>query len=242
MNTRAALKNTKMPTTLTLISSMATKALLVDLCDRFSQAHPQIRVALESVGGVDAARRVKAGEVFDIVALASNAIEQLTADQWLQTDSRVDLVRSGVAMAVRSGAPHPDVSTEAALRAAVLAAPTLGYSTGPSGVELAKLFERWGIAEQLRERIVTAPAGVPVGSLVADGQVALGFQQYSELMSLPGIDVLGPMPAAVQIETVFSAALGAGSTQTEAARLWLAFASSPAVAELKRRHGMDPAD
>ena len=230
-----------MATTLTLISSMATKALLADLTAQFSRQHPDITVQVESVGGVDAARRVQAGERFDVVALASNAIEQLLGEGHLSPGSRIDMVRSGVAMAVKAGAPHPDVGSEEALRQAVLAAPTLGYSTGPSGVQLARLFERWGIADQIRDRIVTAPPGVPVGSLVAKGEVALGFQQLSELMTLPGIDVLGGMPEPVQIVTTFSAARGVHTASPAAADALLAFLSSPATMAIKRQHGMDPA-
>jgi len=232
-----------MPTTLTLnlISSMATQALLTDLIAAFQKDHPtQLLVRLESVGGVDVARRVQSGEAFDIVALASNAIDALIASGHLAGSSRMNLAHSGVAVAVPAGAPHPDISTEAALKATVLAAPTLGCSTGPSGVQLAQLFERWGIAEQIRPRIVTAPPGVPVGSLVARGEVALGFQQMSELMALPGIDLLGPLPEAVQIVTTFSAAHTTACERPKAARGLLGFLASPECAEAKRQHGMSP--
>ncbi|MDZ7818705.1 MAG: substrate-binding domain-containing protein [Aliarcobacter sp.] len=154
-----------------IISSMATKQVLSELIAQYQQTAADQPISLESVGGVDAAKRVQAGEAFDIVALAANAIEQLTQSGHIVPGSRVDVVRSGVAVAVRTGAAHPDISSEAALKAAVLAARTLGYSTGPSGVQLAKLSERWGIAEQIRDRIVTPPPGVPVGSLVATGEV-----------------------------------------------------------------------
>jgi molybdate transport system substrate-binding protein len=224
-----------------IISSMATKQVLADLIALYQQARPDTVIELESVGGVDAAKRVQAGEAFDIVALASNALDQLTADGKVVAGSQVDVVRSGVALAVRSGAPHPDIGSEAAVKQAVLAARTLGYSTGPSGVQLAKLFERWGIAEQIKDRIVTAPPGVPVGSLVAKGEVELGFQQLSELMSLEGIDVLGPLPAEIQIITTFSAGLASTSTQPEAVRALLAFLVSPATEPTKQRNGMEAA-
>lgn len=224
-----------------IISSMATKQVLADLIALYRQAHPDTVIELESVGGVDAAKRVQAGEAFDIVALASNAVDQLVADGKVVAGSTVDVVRSGVALAVRSGAPHPDITSEAAVKQAVLAAHTLGYSTGPSGVQLAKLFERWGIAEQIKDRIVTAPPGVPVGSLVAKGEVELGFQQLSELMSLEGIDVLGPLPADIQIITTFSAGLATASTQPDAVRALLAFLVSPATGPTKQRNGMEAA-
>lgn len=231
---------------LRIISSMATKQLLADLIDLYQKTERQTspgsqaqEISLESVGGVDAAKRVQAGEAFDIVALASNAIDQLIAEGKVATGSRVDIVNSGVAVAVQTGAPHPDISSEAAVKQAVLSAPTLGYSTGPSGVQLAKLFERWGIATQIQNCIVTAPPGVPVGSLVAKGEVALGFQQLSELVNLPGIDVLGPLPPAIQITTTFCAGLATTSTQADAVRDLLAFFVSPGTMEIKRRNGME---
>jgi molybdate transport system substrate-binding protein len=224
-----------------IISSMATKQVLADLIALYQQTHPDTVIELESVGGVDAAKRVQAGEAFDIVALASNALDQLSADGKVVAGSQVDVVRSGVALAVRSGAPHPDIGSEAAVKQAVLDARTLGYSTGPSGVQLASLFERWGIAEQIKGRIVTAPPGVPVGSLVAKGEVELGFQQLSELMSLESIDVLGPLPAEIQIITTFSAGLATTSTQPDAVRALLAFLVSPATAQTKQRNGMEAA-
>ena len=233
---------------LRIISSKATKQLLADLIDLYQTTQRQTRpgsqaqeVALESVGGVDAARRVQAGEAFDIVALASSAIDQLIAAGKVVAGSRVDIVNSGVAVAVQTGSPHPDISSEAAVKQAALNARTLGYSTGPSGVQLAKLFERWGIAAQIQNRIITAPPGVPVASLVAKGEVALGFQQFSELLNQPGIDVLGPLPPAIQITTTFSAGLAATSTQPEAVRALLAFFASAATVDIKRRNGMEAA-
>jgi molybdate transport system substrate-binding protein len=222
------------------ISSMATRLLLGELGAAYTR-RSGVALQIESVGGVDAARRVMDGEAFDLVVLASDAIDKLAAAGKLLPGSRVDLVRSGVAVAVRAGAPVPDIASEDALRQTVLAAPSLSYSTGPSGVALARLFERWGVAGQLRERIVTAPPGVPVGTLVARGDVALGFQQLSELLHVEGITRVGPLPPAVQITTTFSAAVCATAAQPEAARAAIAYLASPDTAEAKRRQGMDPA-
>lgn len=226
---------------ITGISSMATRPLLAELTAAYAQKHPGVDVAIESIGGVDAAKRVAAGEAFDVVVLAADAIDKLLAAGRVREGSKVDLVHSVVAVAVKAGAPRPDIGSEAAVRQAVLAAPTLGYSTGPSGVALGRLFERWGIAAQIAPRLVTAPPGVPVGALVARGEVALGFQQLSELMHLDGIDVLGPLPAEIQITTTFSAAICTASTQPDAARALLAFLASPEVAPIKQRHGMETA-
>jgi molybdate transport system substrate-binding protein len=222
------------------ISSMATKPVLADLTAAYA-ARSGVAVQIESVGGVDAARRVGAGEVFDVVLLADDAIDKLIASGHLAADSKTAVVRSSVAVAVRAGAPRPDLSSEAAVRQAVLQAPTLGYSTGPSGVALARLFGRWGIAQAIAPRIVQAPPGVPVGALIARGDVALGFQQLSELMHLQGVDVVGPLPPAIQIETTFAAASCTQSTHAAAVRHLLAYLASPETAATKRRHGMEPA-
>jgi len=224
---------------ITGISSMATRQVLAELVHAF-QERGGCEVAIESVGGVDAAKRVQAGEPFDVVILASDAIDRLIASGQV-VEPRVDLVRSPVAIAVRAGASHPDVATEPALRAAVLAARHISYSTGPSGVHLARLFERWGIAQDIKPRIVQAPPGVPVGSLVARGDVELGFQQLSELMHLGGIDVLGTLPEDIQYITVFSAGVCAGSRQAATVRSMLEFMTSREADEVKRRHGMEPA-
>lgn len=225
---------------LALISSMATRALLAELAAAWQREHPQQPVTVESVGGVDAVRRVAAGEVFDGVVLASDAIDKLIAGGHV-LGPRVDLVRSSVAIAVREGAVPPEIGSEEALLRAVRAASSIGYSTGPSGTQLLALFERWGIADELRARLVQSPAGVPVGRLVAEGRVELGFQQLSELMSLPGIRVVGLMPAPVQITTIFSAGVAAASSRAEAVRALLAWLASPAVAPVKQRHGMEAA-
>lgn len=232
-----------MSATLTLISSMATRHLLTAL----TQAHAQgsaAPVQLESVGGVDAARRVQDGGAFDLVVLASDAMTKLEAAGRLKPGSLRPIADSSVAIAVRAGTELPDVSTEAALIATVLRARSIGYSTGPSGTALLQLFERRGLTATLRDRLVQAPAGVPVGRLLAEGEVELGFQQLSEMMDLPGITLLGGMPSGADITTRFSGAVTANAVQPEAAQVLLDFMASPATAALKQQFGMrgvDPA-
>ena len=229
-----------MTTKITGISSMAMRQVLAELAADCARGGGN-EVVIESVGGVDAARRVQGGAAFDFVVLASDAIDRLIASGHVVADSRVDLVRSPVAIAVRAGAPRPDVGSEAALRQAVEAARSVGYSTGPSGTHLARLFDRWGIVELIRDRIVQPPPGVAVGSLVARGEVELGFQQLSELMHLDGVAVVGTLPPEVGFITTFSAGLCTASAQADAVRAMLAFMTSPAADEAKRRHGMEPA-
>jgi molybdate transport system substrate-binding protein len=222
------------------ISSMATRQVLAELAAAYERRSGD-NVQIESVGGVDAAKRVQSGEFFDVVFLASDAIDKLVAAGHVVAGSKVDLVLSPVAVAVRAGEPHPDTASEDAVRRAVLAAPTVGYSTGPSGVALLRLFEQWGISAELQGRIVQAPPGVPVGALVARGEVALGFQQLSELMHLEGIDVVGSLPEAIQIVTTFSAGVCSTSQRGETVQGLLDFMASPEAAQTKRRHGMEPA-
>ena len=219
---------------------MATRQVLGELAAAH-EGRTGEAIAIESVGGVDAARRVQEGEAFDAVFLASDAIDKLAASGRVVPGSKVDLFLSPVVVAVRKGAALPDIGSEDALRSAVLAAESIGYSTGPSGVALTKLFERWGIAGVIAGRIVQAPPGVPVGSLVADGKCALGFQQLSELMNLQGIAIVGPLPEAVQIVTTFSAGVCAASSQGDAVRRMLDFMASPESTDTKRRNGMEPA-
>lgn len=225
------------PTALTLISSMATRHLLTAL----AQAHLQAggpATHIESVGGVDAAKRVLAGEAFDVVVLAADAMAQLDAAGRLLPGSVRPIADSSVAIAVRAGAAAPDVGSEAALRAAVLQARAIGYSTGPSGTALLQLFERWGVMAELKDRLVQARPGVPVGRLVAQGEAEIGFQQLSELMDLDGITLLGGMPPEADIVSRFSGAVVAGAAQAAAALTLLDFMASPANDALKRQHGM----
>lgn len=230
-----------MSTALKGISSMATRQVLNELAQAWEAQGGQ-SIEIESVGGVDAAQRVQADdEPFDLVFLASNAIDKLQAAGRVLEGSKVNLMLSSTAVAVPAGAALPDIASEEAVRAAVLAAPSVGFSTGPSGVALQKLFERWGIAEAIKPRMVQARPGVPVGSMVASGEVALGFQQLSELIHVKGIQIVGALPAAIAIDTVFSAAVVKGAANADEARRLLAFMAAPEAAEAKRRQGMEPA-
>ena len=223
---------------LTGISSMATRALLAELTAGF-EADTGQKVAIASVGGVDAAKRVAAGETFDLVLLASDALDKLAAAGHV-LPGRVDYVHSPVAIAVPAGTPVPDVGSEAALRAAVLSASSIGYSTGPSGQHLMRLFQRWGVADELASRTVQAQPGVPVGSQVASGEVSLGFQQLSELQGLPGITIVGLLPADCAFITTFSGCVATASAQPELAQRFLVHLNSPDTAATKQRHGMTP--
>lgn len=222
------------------ISSMATRHILEDLVDLHREATGRT-VAMESVGGVDAARRVRAGEAFDVVVLADDALAGLERDGHVVAGSRVGFARSALAVALREGAARPSFADEASTRAAVLAAGSIGYSTGPSGTYLLGLLKRWGIDGEVAARLVQAPPGVPVGTMVARGDAEIGFQQLSELVGVAGITIADPLPPAVAYETLFSCAVGTNAADPDGARALVAFLASAAAADAKRRHGMQPA-
>jgi molybdate transport system substrate-binding protein len=219
------------------ISSMATRQLLAELA-RVNALAVGTALALESVGGVDAARRVQAGEPFDLVFLASDAIAKLVNSGHVIKDSCVDLVRSQVAVAVKSGATVPSIATAADVRQAVVSAASVGYSTGPSGSAMLALLERWGILAEVQSNLRQAPAGVPVAAMVASGEVALGFQQRSEMIDAAGIQVIGDLPAEIAIVTVFSGGVCSVSMRGAEARALLLEFTSPRYAAIKFQHGM----
>jgi molybdate transport system substrate-binding protein len=226
---------------LKLLSSMATRDVLREMASSY-QVEAGRAVNTEAAGGVDVAQRVRGGEPVDVVVLAGNVIDKLIEEKKLIPGSRVDLVTSGIAIAVRANCPRPHVGTEDEVKSAVLAAATLSYSTGPSGVYLEKMFERWGILEAIRNRIVVPPPGVAVGSLIASGAAELGFQQLSELRNVLNIEVLGPLPPPIQSITTFSGGISLSCGDPAAARRLLEFMASPATATAKLRHGMEPAN
>jgi molybdate transport system substrate-binding protein len=222
------------------ISSMATRRVLADLIGLYEQ-RSGCRVTIKSMGGVDAARMVRAGEPVDVILLASSVMEQLEAEGYIGSGSRADFARSGIAMAVRAGAQWPDLNNDEAVKQAVLGARKICYSTGPSGDHLMQLWERWGILETISQRAIQAPPGVPVAALVARGDADLGFQQLSELLHFPGIQIVGPLPPEIQATTVFSVGVSSSSSRVESVRGLVTFLNSPEADALKRKHGMDPA-
>jgi len=222
------------------ISSMATRAILADLSRAYEEAG-EAHVAIDAMGGVDAARLVREGALVDLVILASTAMTQLEADGHILKGSIAPFARSGMAAAIRIGSPRPDIGSEAALRDAIVSGGRIGYSTGPSGQHLLNLLDRWGLRPAIDQRVVEAPPGIPVGALLARGDVDLAFQQRSELMNVPGIEIIGPLPDPVQAVTVFSAGICSRSTQVDASRRLIDFLNGPNADTVKQHHGMERA-
>lgn len=216
----------------------------------FKQAYLELVPIYERISGnkvtttwittQDIISRVKAGEATDMVVMAANAVDELISAGKLAKGSRTDIATSWVAMAVRKGAPKPDIKTADAFKRAMLAASSIAYSFGPSGVYLAGLFERMGIAEQLKTK-VTQIKGEPVGAVVARGDAQIGFQQMSELMPVPGIDIVGPLPAEIEQITSFATGVHLNSKVTEAAQALSKFFRAPSSHPIIRAKGMNPA-
>jgi molybdate transport system substrate-binding protein len=192
-------------------------------------------------GGTEAiARKIRNGEVFDVVIVAAPAIDELTQEGKIVQGSRTDFARSGVGVAVRTGLPRPDISSAQALRQAVLNANSVAYSSGPSGYYLADLFRKLGIADQIRDKVRQPGSGVQVGEIIARGEADLGFQQISELMHVKGIDYLGPLPAEIQHMTVYAAGLHSEASAPDAARALMRLLTAPESASVIRKTGMEP--
>lgn len=220
----------------------------------FTAAHLQLAAAFErrdgsrivtaatsmGTGDTSIEARLERGEAADVVIVDADALDRFIAKGLVAGGSRIDLARSSVGMAVRHGAPKPDISTVEAFTRALLDAPSIAYSASVSGTYLTtELFQTLGVADRVlpkSRRIV----GERVGAVVARGEAAIGFQQMSELLPVPGIDIVGPLPAALQRVTVFAAGLGTSGRNLEVARRYLAFVSAPESAGAIAATGMEP--
>jgi len=224
---------------ITVLASPAMKEAYVELVPHFEQATGH-KVKTTWAGTTDIMKRMQAGETFDVVIAASNSLEELTDTGRLMAGSRKDLVRSGVGVTVRAGAPKPDISTTEAVKRAVLAAKSVGISTGPSGVYMNTLFEKLGIAGEVKPKLKVPPSGAQIGELVARGEVELGFQQVSEIVHVKGAQFVGPLPPEIQRVTVFAGAVHAASQEPDTARELLEFLGSSEHAPLLQKHGLEP--
>ena len=221
-------------------ATLAIKAADLQLLPAFVRSS-KVKVETQWVGMADIRKRILAGEVTDVVIGSAGLIEDLINGGNFDSRTRVDLAKSEVGAAVRSGARKPDIGSVEALKSALRAAKSIVYSSGPSGVYLAELFQRLGIAEELRSKAKQAPPGVLVGEMVARGDFELCFQQVSELRQVRGIDYVGRLPREVQLATVFSGAVHSKSSQsTQAGELLRHLASSESQRVL-RKHGLEPA-
>jgi len=224
---------------LKVLSTQATEDTYRELVPQFEKA-TGYTVTTIFTGTLDAQKRLAAGESYDMVIMAGPAIDAQIKAGKVASGSRVDLAKSGVGVGVPKGAPKPDIGTTEALKKRLLAARSIGYSTGPSGVYMIGLFEKLGLSDQVRDKLKQTPTGVFVGTIIANREVEIGFQQVSEVGNFPGVDYVGPLPAEVQQTTVFSSGIVVDAKEAEAARALVKFLTTPEAGAAFRKRGMEP--
>ncbi|HTS39596.1 MAG TPA: substrate-binding domain-containing protein [Xanthobacteraceae bacterium] len=224
--------------TLKILSGGAMKSLMVEavpLFERHAGVKVEIKFALTSV----LQKEIEAGAAFDIALLPRPELDALAESGKIAAGSQTDITRSAVGLAVRAGAPKPDIGTVDALKRALLAARTIGYSDGPSGAYIAGLLQRLGIAEAVKSK--TRLTSRPVAEIVAEGEAEVGMQQIVAILPVSGAELVGPLPSELQNIIVYAAGLSAGSQNAATARALIAFLARPEVAHLIRARGMEPA-
>jgi molybdate transport system substrate-binding protein len=222
-----------------VLSTQATEEAYRELVPQFEKDTGH-KVTTVFTGTLDANKRLAAGETYDLLIMSAPSIDEHIKGGKVVPGSRVDLAKSGVGVGVKAGAPKPDISTTDALKKTVLSAKSIGYSTGPSGVYIVSLFQRMGIADEVKGKLRQTPTGVFVGSIIASGEAEIGFQQVSELSHFAGVDYVGPLPADVQQFTTFASGIMAGAKEAEAAKALVKFVTAPAAAAAYKKRGMDP--
>src|SRR2546423_4407855 len=223
-----------------LLASGAVKEAYLELLPNFEKASGHsVKAAWSNT--TDIRRRVTEGEVADLVILGSSASDALIRDGKRVASARTALAKSGIYVAVRAGAPAPDISSADALKQSVLAAKSVGYSGGASGTYIVTMFQKLGIYDEVRAKASVTKPNEPVGGRVARGDADLGFHQLSELIPVKGIDIVGPLPPELQEITVFSGALHSAAKEPDAATALTRFLTTPDAAVTLRKHGLEPA-
>jgi molybdate transport system substrate-binding protein len=222
-----------------LTSSTAMREVVEELAAMSERASGN-KVTMTFQSGVETSAKIESGAVADLVVTTPEAIDELTRDGKLAAGSRVNFVQSGVGVAVRAGAPKPDISTPAAFKQAMLAAKTIGISKGPSGVYLMSIMQRLGIAAEVKAKGVTPELGQRVGNLIARGEAEIGVQQITELLPIAGIDFIGPLPNELQTKIGYATARPMTAKQPEAAAALVKFMSSAQAQPVMKKMGLEP--
>jgi molybdate transport system substrate-binding protein len=222
-----------------VVSTQATEPAYLELVAQFQKLTGH-KVTSVFSGTLNVQKRLADGEDYDMLIMSAPAIDDQIKLGKAVAGSRVDFAKSGTGLAVKKGAPKPDISSVEAFRKTMLSTKSIGYSTGPSGVYMLSVFEKLGIANEVKGKLKQTPSGVFVGTLVATGETEVGFQQIPELIHFEGIDYVGPLPGDLQRLTMFSTAIHSGAKQADAARELVKFITAPLAAEVIRKHGLEP--
>jgi molybdate transport system substrate-binding protein len=222
-----------------VVASTAMREVLEELVPMFERASGH-RVAVSFLSGAVLPVKMKEGVQADVVVTTPATIDDLVAAGKVTANTRVDFVRSGAGVAVRAGAPKPDVSTPVAFKNALLAAKSVGYSQGPSGVHFMSVLTQLGIAELIKAKGVVPPLGQRVGTLIAKGDAEIGVQQITELLQIPGIDFVGPLPLELQANIVYATAIPTSIKERNAAIAFIKFLSSEPALPVIKKMGLEP--
>ncbi|MBM3344509.1 MAG: ABC transporter substrate-binding protein [Betaproteobacteria bacterium] len=222
-----------------IFGSNALRTVLLSCIPAFEKTN-NVTAAVEFGSTNHTLANMRAGATADLIIATSGALDELTRESKIMAGSRTELATSGVGACVRAGAAKPDISTVQALKQTLLNAKSLAHSkVGQSGIHFAKVIEQLRLADTIRHKVTINASGL-VAELVARGEVELGFQQISELLAVKGIDLVGPLPDALQLNTRVAAGIGATTQQEAAARALIAALRSPEAAKVMRENGMTP--
>ena len=222
-----------------VISTQATEEAYKELIAQFEKATGH-KVTTFYSGTINVAKKLADGEQYDLVIMSGPAIDEQTKLGKVAAGSKVDFAQSGTGLAVKKGAAKPDIGNTDKFKSAMLSAKSIGYSTGPSGVYIVSVFDKLGIANEVKPKLKQTPSGVFVGTLIADGATEIGFQQIPELIHFPGIDYVGPLPGDLQRMTMFSTGIHTAAKHAEEARALVKFLTAPAAAPIIKKHGLEP--
>ena len=229
-----------MSTAFKVFGSNALRTVLLDCLPAFDRANG-VTTTVDFGATTHTLEAVRGGAIADVIIATAGAIDTLANEGYIINGSRTDLASAGIGACVRAGAPRPDISTVDALKRTLLEAKSLSYSkSGQSGMHMAKVIAQLGIADAVNAKAIVNASGL-VGELVVRGEVELGFQQVSELLAVKGIAVIGELPAAVQLNSLFAAGIGAKTQHREAAQALIAQLNTGHARQIMRDNGLTPA-
>jgi molybdate transport system substrate-binding protein len=222
-----------------LLGSTAMKYACIELLPQFEKETGH-KVAAAWSSTPDIQKRVAAGEAADLVILGNSGTEELMKQGKLAPSSRANFAKASIGVAVRAGAPKPDIGSADAVKNAVLAARSVAFSAGTSGTYLVSMFQKLGVSDQVKSKTATVKPGEPVGEVVARGEAEIGFHQVSELLPVKGIDIVGPLPPDLQQITIYSGGIHIGSKEADAAAALVKFLTAAPASSILKKHGLEP--
>jgi molybdate transport system substrate-binding protein len=223
-----------------VLATNSMKTTLQELGPRFEKA-TEHKLVFTFNAAVPLKAEIEKGAAFDVAILSAPLTDDLIKQGKLVAATRTDVSRSGAGLAVKRGAPKPDISTTDAFKRAMIEAKSICYvEQGATGIYLKSLFERMGIAEQLKGKTKLLPPSNPAAHAVANGEAEIGMTQISEILPYPGAELVGPLPAEIQLHSVHPAAVGTEAKSPDGARAFIKFLTTPEAAAVLKSKGLEP--